>query len=343
MKGMFTSTLAMPFKFKKIKTRYILILFVIAFASIFLSANLLSARAYSNKNTISAKPILPLAANNRTLIIGSYIYGGVWQGIEPIERFEYNLNQRLDIVHWFMSWNHAWNPSLLALAATNGRKPMISWEAHNQPVANIAAGQYDDYIRSWAKGAKEFGKIIYLRPLPEMNGNWTPWNGDPDNFVLAWQRIVTIFRQEGANNVVWVWAANISDYPNTATNRLENYYPGAAYVDILAMDGYNWGTSRNWSNWQSFEEIFSKPYKRISKLGNQEIWITEMSSTEIGGNKANWIEEMFASNKFPRLSAIIWFDENKELDWRVQSSDNSLEAFRQGVRQQSPNYLKSLR
>ncbi len=339
---MFASHLTMPDKSRKTKFRFIGLLLIVVFGSVILSNNLISAKAY-DKKSINAKPILPTLAHKRSLTIGSYIYGGIWQGIEPIESFERNLNRRLDIVHWFMSWNHPWNPSLVNLAASNGRKAMISWEAHNQPIANIAAGQYDDYIRSWAVGAKTFGKTLYLRPFPEMNGNWTPWNGDPNNFVLAWQRIVTIFRQEGADNVLWIWAANISDYPNTATNRLENYYPGADYVDILAMDGYNWGSSRNWSNWQSFEDIFSKPYQRIAKLGKQEIWISEMSSTEIGGNKGDWIEKMFANNSFPRLTTIIWFDENKELDWRVQSSDNSLEAFRQGARKQSPNYLKSLR
>lgn len=340
---MFDSYSLMPYQSNSIRTRHIILLLIVLCSSIILSSNLLSAKAYSRRESINAKPILPLVSNSKPLVIGSYVYGGIWQGIEPVERFEYNLNRRLDIVHWFMSWNHAWNPSLVALAATNGRKPMISWEAHNQPMVNIAAGQYDNYIRSWAIGAREFGSTIYIRPFPEMNGNWTPWNGDPKNFVIAWQRIVTIFRQEGANNVIWIWAANISDYPNISSNHLENYYPGANYVDILAMDGYNWGTSRNWSNWQSFEDIFTEPYKRISKLGNQEIWISEISSTEIGGNKGNWITKMFSSNKFPRLSTIIWFDENKELDWRVQSSDNSLEAFRQGARQQSPNYLKSLR
>ena len=321
--------------------QFSVIIVILAFISLVFSNSYFAVK--SEEERLGAKPLLPISSNIRSLNVGSYVYGGIWHGLEPIERFEKKLNRQLDIVHWFMSWNHDWNPQLVRLASTAGRKPLISWEAHQQPVADIAAGKYDDYIRSWARGAAEFGKVIYLRPLPEMNGNWTPWNGDPKHFVQAWQRLVNIFRQEGARNVVWVWAPNISDQPKSPENRLENYYPGNDYVDILAMDGYNWGSSRSWSSWQSFAEIFAEPYKRISALGNQEIWITEMSSTEIGGDKSLWIKNMFAENRFPRLTTIVWFDENKEIDWRVHSSDASLRAFRQGLKAKSPNYLKSLK
>jgi hypothetical protein len=32
--------------------------------------------------------------------------------------------------------------------------------------------------------------------------------------------------------------------------------------------------------------------------------------------------------RFPRLRAVVWFDQNKETDWRVNSSDAALAAFR---------------
>jgi len=323
--------------------QFALIIIVLAFISVVFSNNYFSAKSSSADESLNAKPIITPTSKLRTIAIGSYVYGGIWQGLGPIENFERKLNKKLEVVHWFMSWNHEWNEHLVTLASTAGRKPLISWEPHKHSMADIAAGKYDNYIRSWAKGSAKFGKVIYLRPFPEMNGNWTPWNGDPESFVVAWRRMVEIFRQEGANNVVWIWAPNITDQPNSERNRMENYYPGSDYVDILAMDGYNWGTSRKWSSWKSFSEIFSEPYKRIAALGNQEIWITEMSSAEIGGNKGLWIKDMFEQNKFQRLSTIIWFDENKEVDWRVQSSKGSLEAFRRGVKGESPNYFKSLK
>ncbi len=60
--------------------------------------------------------------------------------------------------------------------------------------------------------------------------------------------------------------------------------------------------------------------------------ITETASAEIGGEKANWIRRGFLNEipqLFPRVSAAIWFDVQKESDWRVDSSSASLEAFRE--------------
>ncbi len=37
---------------------------------------------------------------------------------------------------------------------------------------------------------------------------------------------------------------------------------------------------------------------------------------------------MFASTKFPRMKAVVWFHTNKEKDWRIDSSSASLAAFK---------------
>lgn len=262
-------------------------------------------------------------------LFGAYTYGGVWGGMVPIYDLELALGQRLDIVHWFMSWNNDFDASLLEQASQHGRLPLIAWESTSQRVEDIAAGQYDDYIRSWAEGVREFNSPVYLRPFPEMNGDWTPWNGNPAELVVAWQRIVDIFRLYGATNVKWVWSPNITDEPRTQDNRMELYYPGEDYVDILALDGYNWGDTRSWSSWASFEQVFAAPYARIAALGAQPIWIAEVASAESGGDKAEWVREMFATTRFPRLEAVVWFNEDKETDWRIHSSDSVLMAFRE--------------
>lgn len=264
-------------------------------------------------------------------LFGSYTYRGVWSGMAPIYELEASLGQRLDIVHWFMSWDNNWDEALVLSASQGGRLPMISWEAVGASIEDIAAGHYDAYIQSWAEGVKAYKDIVYLRPFPEMNGDWTPWNGQPERFVVAWQRMVNIFSTVGADNVRWVWAPNVTDEPRIDSNRMELYYPGEAYVDVLALDGYNWGTTRSWSEWTSFENVFRAPYERIAKLGNQPIWLAEVASAEEGGSKAAWIAEMFSTTAFPRLEALIWFNEDKETSWQVNSSDLALQAFRDSL------------
>jgi hypothetical protein len=66
--------------------------------------------------------------------------------------------------------------------------------------------------------------------------------------------------------------------------------------------------------------------------------IAETGSAEAGGSKASWIRASYSStnlSKFPRIRAVVWFNFNKERDWRVNSSATSLNAFRQIVGQSS--------
>ncbi len=289
---------------------------------------LLFIQSCNRQEPVSTTYLDPAATRYK---FGAFTYGGVWQGMQPVYDLEASLGQQLYLVNWFMNFDAAWDASLVSAASQNGRIPMVSWQPTNKPLDNIIAGQYDTYLKSWAKGAKTFGKPLYIRLMPEMNGNWTTWNGSPTKYVQAWKKIVNLFRAEGATNVKWVWCVNRIDEPATAQNKLELYYPGSGFVDVLAIDGFNFGTSRANSAWRSFDDTFRAPYNRVIKLGTQPVWFTETGSSELGGDKAAWVRSMFASTAFPRLELITWFNENKETDWRVNSSSASLQAFKSGL------------
>lgn len=263
-----------------------------------------------------------------TAMFGAFTYGGVWQGMEPILEMEMNLGRRLDVVHWFTNWENPYLPELVAMASQGGRKPLISWQSNNQSTTDIAAGLHDEYIRDWARGAASAPGPVYVRPFPEMNGSWSSWNGDPATLVAAWRHVVTIFREEGASNVRWVFSPNVTDSPRTPENAMELYYPGDDYVDVLALDGYNWGNTLPAVGWRSFEEVFRGGYERITALGDQPIWLAELASSDEGGDKGDWVRDMFATTGFDRIEALVWFNENKEADWRIDSDVNSLRAFR---------------
>ena len=195
----------------------------------------------------------------------------------------------------------------------------------HQDLHDITAGHHDDYLRSWAQGIQHAPGPVYLRPFPEMNGDWVPWNGDPQALRDAWTHLTTLFENEGTHNVRWVWSPNVTDEPRTEHNRMENYYPGHDHVHVLALSGYNWGDTRPTIGWRSFEDILEEPYARLTRLGPQPVWMAETASSEVGGDKAAWIRAMFASAaEFPRLEAIVWFNEDKETDWRIESSERAL-------------------
>ncbi len=294
-------------------------------------ALLLSACGTAPAHTERDVPQPTESSLKSTALFGAFTFGGVWQGIDPILQLELNIGRRLDVVHWFTNWENPYFPELVALASQGGRRPMISWQSHNQSNADIAAGAYDDYIREWARGAATAPGLLYVRPFPEMNGDWTPWNGDPATLRAAWRRLVTLFREEGATNVRWVFSPNVTDSPRTPGNAMELYYPGDDYVDVLALDGYNWGDALPSVGWRSFETVFRGGYDRVTALGDQPVWIAEFASADEGGDKSDWVRDMFATTGFDRIEALIWFNEEKEADWRIDSDPATLQAFRESL------------
>ena len=144
----------------------------------------------------------------------------------------------------------------------------------------------------------------------------------------------------GVENVLWVWCPNApfetmdTAYGGGDWNKVQNYYPGDAYVDWLCFDGYNWGTSAFGqsfdASWAGFDEIFSQSYQVLQTINSSKpIIIGEFASTEDGGDKAAWVRDAFQSleQNYPQIRAVIWFHINKETDWRINSSPEVLSAF----------------
>jgi beta-mannanase len=80
--------------------------------------------------------------------------------------------------------------------------------------------------------------------------------------------------------------------------------------------------------YRTFKQIFQAPYNRLRALGDQPIWFAEVGSAPEGGSKAKWVRDMFATaRQWKQLQAIVWFDQNKEQDWRAAPDDAVAAAF----------------
>lgn len=112
---------------------------------------------------------------------------------------------------------------------------------------------------------------------------------------------------------------------------MEAAYPGDDALDWVALDGYNFGSSRPDIPWRPFAEIFGSSCRQLRRLSDKPVMIAEAACAEEGGSKADWITEGFLRSlrpEFPYVQAIVWFNERQEADWRIDSSRAALGAFR---------------
>ena len=261
-----------------------------------------------------------------------------------------------DITVFFLQWPSPENMKdtgfpreSLETIWNGGAVPCLTWEPmyykDNReiviPYTHIMNGLYDPYIIAFANQAKLWNKPFMIRFAHEMNIQRYHWGtdekdygpGSPLIYRRMFQHIVSIFRKAGAHNVLWVFCPNAESVPHTSYDKtaswnvIKNYYPGDDYVNILGIDGYNWGTTQKkekhgWdSRWRSFSEIFQSARDELLSISQKrEIIILETATVNQGGNKTLWIKEALATSQKWGMTGIVWFQSNKELDWRINGA-----------------------
>ena len=238
--------------------------------------------------------------------------------------------------------------------ATNYVALDLRWAGAPSPglLGAVNAGAADAELVRIARQLATVPGTVLLEPGWEMNGNWSDyrWQGvanggdasAPARYRDAWRRVVGIFRANGATNVRWVFNPNAGN-PLTwrATgeshwNWYANYYPGDAYVDYVGMHGFNAPTVFG-AAWASFDLLFDgeSADRMLSDLAarfpTKPIILGEFASEEGAGQaKAEWIRGAFRRLRtHPNVVGAVWFNMNKETNWRIDSSRSALAAYRE--------------
>lgn len=285
------------------------------------------------------------------------IYFGIFREGAPanmslVKGIEKKSGTKFPVVMWYQDYSCVFNPDFCNKVVANGAIPHIVWEPwlwkdkEKIKLDNINAGEWDPYIREWAQDIKAWGKPVFIRWGHEFNIEGYPWcivnNGkDPKKYVAAFRRVRNIFKKEGADNALFVWTPMNDSWPKEFWNDMNLAYPGDEYVDWIGLDGYNWGTTQTWSSWQSFRELFRDTARQMwRKHPTKPIMIAEMGSSDKGGDKAKWIEEMLQDLKrMPYIKSVNWFDEKKEADWRIESDAKTFAAFKKVIN--DPYFISS--
>jgi hypothetical protein len=250
---------------------------------------------------------------------------------------------------------------LRTLLEIPGVAPMVSLEPtwHGSPSGGlldlIASGRADGRIARVGRDLASMGNgPILIELAAEMNASFAaPWqaaaNGDqaaPPAFVRAWRHIVDVMRAAGAHNARWVFAPSAG---NTYTHRhtgpqhwawYGHWYAGDAYVDYLGLHAFN--NAREQGAWVPFIELVTGDAAdrmlndMIDRFPGRRIILGELATSEHPGYaqaKARWIADAYTRmRRCPAIAGAVWFDMDKEADWRIDSSPTSSTAYEAMVR-----------
>jgi len=324
------------------------------------SRQVLSTTAHKNpvKSTVPATVSPTNIPQTRSVYLGMWT-AGLWDDKallfhpETLHSVENKIGKKVAIAHFYTGWSNLDNPSFISqldVVSTNGWRPMVSANPYffDQCQANgktlyrtIADGACDDFFKNVGISLKQYGHPLFLRFAWEMNIPTMEWSvqktGDtPSDYIAAWRRIHDIVTSQGATNVIWVFAPNTLSSSSTPYNQL---YPGDSYVDWIGLDGYNWGTTQSWSNWQGFSQVFSASYTALTGIApSKPLILSEVNTTDKGGDKPSWYTDMLTQQipyNYPRIAAVVFYNEDRtqqeNVNWLFDSSSASLTSFKQGI------------
>lgn len=334
-------------KFKLFRIFIVLLLLVVPSALLFSKLTSSESMFFSINDSISGVVKPP----EQGAFLGISTYNANFAEIVSIEK---SLGKNFALIGIYDAWGDNkdfFNINWAREVSRNGKIPFITWEPwkpiggydrsenmvrqQDYLLKNITAGNFDNYIRSYARSIKSFKKPVMIRFAHEMNGNWYSWGStfnSPEEFIAAWRHVHQIFREEGATNATWVWSPNaLYVEPKVPyADKIDKFYPGDAYVDWVGFSAFNWAGRYKNNVYQEPEMLYSQTLKALEKF-NKPIMITETGSADTASpsQKARWIKSLAQYLKtHPQIKGIIWFNiEDNGINWKIDSTQASKQSF----------------
>ncbi|WP_444961240.1 glycoside hydrolase family 26 protein [Nocardiopsis sp. M1B1] len=277
---------------------------------------------------------------------------GVWWGASPyqdrIEPLEEAVDRRMDIVYTWRGVDQANVPgererrliaegrfvhtNIEARRFTRSGHPAVSYES-------LIDGEFDDSLRSQARAIAELDVPYFVTFDHEADAN-TRYNrrGTPEEFVRAWRHIVDLYREEGADNAVWVW--NVTGWEGNF-DRLPGLWPGNDYVDWVSWEAYNMtgcDSQPHWDEVYSFEDMMRPAYEWFQNEGpehgidpDKPVMIGEMGTTHIGPQETlEWYSEIpDVLRRYERVRAVkVWDNKlSADCDFRIRADEYAQRGF----------------
>jgi mannan endo-1,4-beta-mannosidase len=274
------------------------------------------------------------AAAHASLSSDSDSYLGVYEHGTPrtyqlVADFATAVGRQPNLVGYYGGWGEPFAKPFAETVRRHGAVIILQIDPTSIPIAAIAGGRYDGYLRSFADSVRDFGHAVVIGFGHEMNADWYSWgyrHVPPWTFVAAWRHIVTVFRDQGADNVTWLWTINAD---LATTGPVTAWWPGPGYVTWVGIDGYYYRPS------DTFQSVFGDTIKQVRSFTGKPVLLSETAVGPEAGQAAK-IPGLFAGLRQYKTLGLVWFDIAQDAgiyhqDWRIEDSPAAETAFRRAA------------
>jgi mannan endo-1,4-beta-mannosidase len=277
----------------------------------------------------------PVHASLRPMLssyLGVYEAGLPDSSYQSVEEFAQAADRQPNLVGYFSGWAEPFDSAFAGMLLAHHVIPFVQIDPTDASVASIAAGDYDDYLREYADAVRAFGHSVVIGFGHEMNATWYSWgygHVPARTFVAAWRHLVTLFHQQGADNVTWLWTIQ-ADIPGSGPVGL--WWPGAQYVSWVGIDGFYYRPSNDFAN------VFGQTIRQVRTFTSKPVLLSEAAVGPDAGQFAG-ILGLFKGMAADQTLGLVWFDIAQHggiyhQDWRIEDSQPAEETFRLGVREE---------
>jgi hypothetical protein len=267
-------------------------------------------------------------------------------------RFQQQTGQSSAIHQSFIGWHQP--NTIPKLLGTLRPTPMMAIKTGGVVTPlDIAQGKGDAFLLALNSALAGFGQRAYIRPMPEMNGHWNEYcafNSDGSSrgprfstaaFKRAFGRIALIARGGPASELNpklrrlggpglggdlprtqarLVWNPQGFGAPNIQANSANAYYPGDAYVDVVANDLYDQGYK---AAWEANEALYASHRNKPYGIAEWGLW---------GIDDPPFVERMATFVKTHRRTEfLLYFSSRPGSLWDLASKPRSRVAYRRVI------------
>lgn len=113
-------------------------------------------------------------------------------------------------------------------------------------------------IAGYLKLLRDARVPVIWRPLHEAAGGWFWWGKNSESFKRLWIQMFDYFKDQGLNNLIWVWTAETGD---------SDWYPGDEYVDVVGRDLYGKNAVECASQFKTITSEYGSKMVALSECG----------------------------------------------------------------------------